>query len=119
MTNMLRTKRGEAGFTLVELLIVVAILGILAGVVVFSVAGVQNNSQTSACKAEAATVKTAQEAYFVKVKAYGSTAQLTSAPNKLLGSTPTLVTISDPSATGYTLAWAGACTTAPDLTTTP
>ena len=119
MINKLRAQRGEAGFTLVELLIVVAILGILAGVVVFSVAGVQNDSQTSACKAEAATVKTAQEAYFVKNKAYGSSAQLTAAPNKLLGGEPTLVTISNPTTTGYDLAWAGACATATGLTATP
>ena len=83
----------ESGFTLVELLIVIAILGVLAGVVVFSVAGVQDNSQTSACKTEASTVRAAEEAYYVKNKEYGTAANLTSSPNKLLSSSPTLVSI--------------------------
>ena len=58
----------ESGFTLVELLLVVAILGVLAGVVVFSVAGIQDNSQKSSCKTEASTVRSAEEAYYVKNK---------------------------------------------------
>ena len=83
----------ESGFTLVELLIVIAILGILAGVVVFSVAGIQDNSQTAACKTEASTVKAAEEAYYAKNKTYATAVQLTTAPDKLLNSTPTMVTI--------------------------
>ena len=98
----------ESGFTLVELLVVIAILGVLASVVVFSVAGIQDNSQTSACKAEAATVKAAEEAYYAKNKQYGTASDLTSAPNKLLGSAPTLVTITVPAGgASYSLAWAG------------
>jgi prepilin-type N-terminal cleavage/methylation domain-containing protein len=54
----------DEGFTLVELLVVIAILGILAGIVVFSVAGVGDKGQASACKTEKTVVQTAQEAYF-------------------------------------------------------
>jgi prepilin-type N-terminal cleavage/methylation domain-containing protein len=54
----------DEGFTLVELLVVIAILGILAGIVVFSVAGVGDKGQASACKTEKSVVQTAQEAYF-------------------------------------------------------
>jgi general secretion pathway protein G len=82
----------ESGFTLVELLIVIAILGILAGVVVFSVAGIQDNSQTAACKTEASTVKGAEEAYYAANKTYATGVQLSTAP-KLLNSAPTMVTI--------------------------
>ena len=83
----------ESGFTLVELLVVIAILGILAGVVVFSVAGVQDNSQSSACKTEGSTVRTAEEAFYAKNKAYATAAALQASPDRLLNSTPSLVTI--------------------------
>ena len=121
MLTKLRARTSEeSGFTLVELLIVIAILGVLAGVVVFSVAGVQDDSQTAACKTEASTVRAASEAYYVKNKEYGTAANLTTAPNKLLGSTPTLVAITVPSGgASYSLAWSGSCTAANTGQSTP
>jgi type II secretion system protein G len=53
----------QKGFTLVELLVVIVILGILAAVVVFAVSGIQDRGQTSACQTDANTIRTAVEAY--------------------------------------------------------
>jgi len=53
----------DKGFTLVELLIVIVILGILATVTVFAVRGITTQGQESACKAGLKTVATAVEAY--------------------------------------------------------
>ena len=53
----------EAGFTLVELLIVIIILGILAGIVVFAVGNLTDSSQKSACATEAQTFVTAYNAF--------------------------------------------------------
>ena len=44
----------EKGFTLVELLVVIVILGVLAAVVVFAVGGITNTSKASACSIEVA-----------------------------------------------------------------
>jgi prepilin-type N-terminal cleavage/methylation domain-containing protein len=52
------------GFSLIELLIVIMILGILAAVVVFSVRGIRNDSQDSTCGQHRRVVSTAIESYF-------------------------------------------------------
>jgi prepilin-type N-terminal cleavage/methylation domain-containing protein len=99
----------ESGFTLVELLIVIAILGILAGVVVFSVAGITDDGTKAACQTEASTVRAAQEANYAKTKPHvyaASAAALKTAG--LLGGTPSYVTTASTTPfSSYTVAWAG------------
>ena len=56
----------DKGFTLVELLIVIVILGILATIVVFAVRGITDQGQESSCKATAKTYEVAIEAYYAK-----------------------------------------------------
>lgn len=68
-----RVGEGEGGFTLIELLIVIVILGILAAVVVFSVAGITDTGKTSACDAQKKTVEVAIQAYRAKGTAYPAT----------------------------------------------
>ncbi len=58
-------KNQDKGFTLVELLIVIVILGILATVTVFAVRGITERGQTNACDVERRALETAVEAYYV------------------------------------------------------
>jgi prepilin-type N-terminal cleavage/methylation domain-containing protein len=69
----LRRWKQDLGFTVVEFLVVMAILGALAGIVVFSVSGA-SSSQAAACATEKSTLETAQEAYFVKNSSYAASA---------------------------------------------
>jgi general secretion pathway protein G len=55
----------DKGFTLVELLIVIVILGILATVTVFAVRGITDRGQDNACDVEKRAIETAIEAYYV------------------------------------------------------
>jgi prepilin-type N-terminal cleavage/methylation domain-containing protein len=68
-----KVKEDQSGFTLVELLIVIVILGILAAIVVFAVSAFNKNGQAAACKADFKSVEIADEAYFAKNQAYATT----------------------------------------------
>lgn len=70
----------DKGFTLVELLIVIVILGILATVTVFAVRGITDRGDQSACEAEVQTVTAAAQAYYAQNGSYpGDVAELVSA----------------------------------------
>jgi general secretion pathway protein G len=62
-TEMVAQKK-DRGFTLVELLIVIVILGILATVTVFAVRGITDKGQENSCKVERRAIETAFESFF-------------------------------------------------------
>jgi prepilin-type N-terminal cleavage/methylation domain-containing protein len=65
-------RQNQDGFTLVELLIVIIILGVLAGIVVFAVNGITDRGVNAACKSDIQTVQVASEAYFAKNSAWAT-----------------------------------------------
>ena len=77
----LTPEKKDKGFTLVELLIVIVILGILATVTVFAVSGITQNAKDNTCKTELAEVQTAVEAYYAAndATAFPTQAELESA----------------------------------------
>jgi general secretion pathway protein G len=64
-TEIVEAKKSDRGFTLVELLIVIVILGILATVTVFAVRGITDKAQTNSCATEKRAIETAFEAFYV------------------------------------------------------
>jgi prepilin-type N-terminal cleavage/methylation domain-containing protein len=58
-----RASGDDHGFTLLELLIVLVILGVMAAIVVFAVGGMDQASAVTACRSDYKTVETALGAY--------------------------------------------------------
>lgn len=90
--------RKNSGFTLVELLIVVAIIGILAAIAIPQFAAYRAKAYCSAAKSDLANYAISQEAYFTDYNAYS-----TADPTGFTASTG--VTIGSPTtaATGFTV----------------
>ena len=62
----MKTNKTDKGFTLVELLIVIVILGILATVTVFAVRGITDQGRASTCASDKKTLEVAIEAYYAQ-----------------------------------------------------
>lgn len=78
MTSRIPHRRDE-GFTLVELLIVIVILGVLATITVFAVRGITDQGETAAADADRQVIEHAEEAYMAQNGVYASEADLVSA----------------------------------------
>jgi type IV pilus assembly protein PilA len=65
-----RALTGEDGFSLIELLVVLIILGLLAAIAIASFTGQQNKAHDSEAKAAARTAQLAMETYYVDHKSY-------------------------------------------------
>jgi general secretion pathway protein G len=61
-----RIPRTDRGFTLVETLVVIVVLGILAAVVVFSLRGISDRGEEGACATDARTLTQAADVYMAQ-----------------------------------------------------
>ena len=77
MLKKINKKRDEKGFTLIELMIVIAIIGILAAIAIPQFSAYRMRAYNSAAQSDLRNCATAQEAYFVDEQTYGAHGNLT------------------------------------------
>jgi len=70
MQSILKNLKKREGFTLIELMIVVAIIGILAAIAIPNFIKFQLRSKASEGKVNLAAIRTAQESFFAEVGTY-------------------------------------------------
>ncbi|MDP1618222.1 type II secretion system major pseudopilin GspG [Phenylobacterium sp.] len=78
----------EAGFTLVELMVVVVIIGLLATVVMINVLPSQDRAMREKAKADVSTLEQAVETYRLEMLAYPTTSQGLAALTQLPAGVP-------------------------------
>ena len=69
----------EDGFTLVELLVTIAILAVLFGITTLTLSGVGSNAATTVCAAEVAVVQSAMDIYLAENASHTIAAQAVAA----------------------------------------
>lgn len=104
---MLKTNTNQKGFTIVELLIVIVVIGILAMLVLNTFSGVQQKARDTERQTDATSVAKQLEAYFAQNGGYPLTTQFVSGANdaaKITAATTLLKGTSDNAYTAPSLA---------------
>jgi prepilin-type N-terminal cleavage/methylation domain-containing protein len=74
------TRKNEKGFTLIELMIVIAIIGILAAIAIPQFSAYRQRSYNAAAESDLRNAATAQEAYYVDASEYCDTVATLTGP---------------------------------------
>jgi len=81
MTSTINRKQSEKGFTLIELMIVVAIIGILAAIAIPQFSSYRERAFNSAAESDLRNIMNGEEAYYADNQIYGDVAAVTGPAN--------------------------------------
>lgn len=70
MIHNIKNKQKDRGFTIVELLVVIVVIGILAAITIVSYTGVTTRAKGAQAKSNASSIVSVAEAYFADKSAY-------------------------------------------------
>ena len=102
--KVLSERAGEKGFTLIEVLVVIAIIGVLAAIAIPTYAGYRNRSFDAAVKSDLRNAATAQEAYFLDNETYSPIiTNLEASPYSFYRSLDVSIIVTSADAESYTM----------------
>jgi prepilin-type N-terminal cleavage/methylation domain-containing protein len=90
LQNIKNLRKKESGFTIVELLIVIVIIGILAALVIVAYTGIQNRAKTTRANTNATALQKKLEAYYADDTLGNGVYPLTSATVTSMGGTASI-----------------------------
>lgn len=108
----MKTNIKTKGFTIVELLVVIVVIGILAAITMVSYSGVTTKANLSANKANASSVVSAADAYFAENGTYPTSGNLSAGSVKVPSSITIIATVptsAAPASITYVQASTGYC----------
>jgi type IV pilus assembly protein PilA len=98
----MKFKKGQKGFTLIELMIVIAIIGILAAIAIPQFTAYRQRGFNAAMQADLRNAATAQEAFYTDSQSYTNDTVLLS-PRGYSQSPSVTITIGTANATSYVM----------------
>ncbi len=105
LLNRTKKQKTDKGFTLIELIVVIVIIGILAAILIPRLTGFTDKAEKTQAVVWAKEVSTAMDAYYAENNAWPNVAEVTSMTGITISASGGGITIDSPADGGFTVTY--------------